>query len=151
MTPFRRLFDFGAETAAFMFNKQGYLEPMWIGVNKKGSHTPLIVADMSDKDKASEAIRKWLKKEGITRYVSMLECWVYEGKEIPPEVFEGKSIEHNPDRREAITILAEDNKGNMISGRYYILRPEHGKPKLSPIKVDPCDMESEGRFVGMFD
>ena len=152
MTPLRKLFDFGTETAASIFNKQSYLEPMWIGVNKKGSHIPLLVSDMSDKNKAAETVRCFLKKQGIIRYVSMLESWVWEGKEgeIPPEILEGKSLEHNPDRREAIIITAEDNEGNEISGRFYILRPEHGKPKLSPLKLDPREMESVGRFAGMF-
>ena len=149
--PLRKLFDFGAETANHMFKHQGYLVPMWIGVNKKGSHIPLLVSDMSDKDKVAEIVRAFLRKQGITLYVSLLECWTYEGKEIPPEIHEGKSLEHNPDRREAIAIIAEDNDGNVISGRYYILRPEHGKPKLSPLKIESEVTKTEGRFVGMFD
>ena len=149
-TPLRRLFYFAAETAIHIFNRQGYIEPMWIAINKKGSHVPMIVADMSDKNKVAEAVRAFLKKEGATKYVSMLECWTYEGKEIPQEIREGKSLEHNPDRREAVTIVAEDNEGNTLCGRFYILRPEHGKPKLSPLKVDPEATETEGRFVGMF-
>lgn len=150
-TPLRRLFTFGAETAIHLFNKQGYLEPMWIGVNRRGSHVPLLVTNMSDKNNVSKIIRDFLKKQGITRYVSMVECWTYEGKEIPQEILNGKSLEHNPDRREAIAIIAEDNEGNTISGRFYILRPEHGKPKLSPLKVDAKQTTTEGRFVRMFD
>lgn len=149
-TPLDKLFNFGVESATHLFNRLGSLEPMWIGVDKKGSHIPLLVRDMSDKDKVAKVVRDFIKRQGIIRYVSMLECWTYEGKEMPREIIEGRSLEHNPDRREAVYILAEDNEGNSISGALFILRPEHGKPKLSPIKVHPKDTESEGRFVGMF-
>jgi len=33
-------------------------------------------------------------------------------------------------------------------GVRYILRPEHGKPSLSPLQIDRWD-NSEGRFVGL--
>lgn len=150
-TQLRKLFNFGAETAKHLFERLGHLNPMWVGVNKKGSHVPLVLADMSDKDRVAEEVRRFLRKEGVTRYVSMLECWMYEGKEVPQEVIEGRSLEHNPDRREAIQIIAEDNEGNVISGFFYILRPEHGKPKLSPIRVLPENTETEGRFARMFE
>lgn len=149
--PLKKLFTFGAETADHVFNRLGRLTPMWIGVNGKGSHLPLIIADLSDKDAVADAVRSFLKKNGITRYVMIAECWMYKGKKIPNEVLEGKSIKNNRDRREAIHVFAEDNKGNSISGRFYILRPEHGKPKLSPLKMDAEKTKSEGRFVGMFE
>lgn len=150
-TPLRKLFDFAAESAAFIFNKQGYLVPMWVGINKKGAHIPITIQNMDDKDAVAQAIRDFLRKEGIVSVVCMLECWFYEGKEIPPEIREGRSLEENPDRREAIHILAEDRDGTIISGCYYILRPEHGPPKLSRLKMHPSGTESEGRFVKMFD
>jgi hypothetical protein len=152
MTPLRTLFNFGSETAAFMFNKMGYLKPMWIGVNNKGAHLPLIVRDMSDKDKVAADVRAFLKKEGAVRYVSMLESWLGEFRkgEVPLEILAGGQLEHHPDRREIISIIAEDNEGKIISGRFYILRPEHDKPKLSPIKVESENTESMGRFAGMF-
>jgi hypothetical protein len=151
--PLDKLFHFGAETASHMFEKLGYLEPMWVAVNKKGSHVPLLIADMSNKDRVAEAVQAFLKREGATRYVSMLECWTLEGrgKEIPKEIRNGKSLEHNPDRREAITIFAEDNEGNHMMGLLYILRPEHGKPKLSPLKIQGEMTETGGRFARMFD
>lgn len=149
-TPLRKLFDFGTEAATHMFNRFGHLEPAWIAVNKRGSHVPLVIPDMSDKDRVAQIVRDFLKEQGATRYVSMLECWLYIGKELPQEIKEGKSLEHHPDRREAINIHAEDNEGHSISGHMFILRPEHGKPKLSPIKIHSEDTEHEGRFVGMF-
>lgn len=150
--PLSKLFKFGAETAEYLFNKQGFLVPMWVGVNENGAHVPLLMPEFNDKDDAAETVRSFLKSKKIIRYVSMLECWVYEGKEIPPEILAGQSLETNPERREALHILAEDQEGNTISGRFYILRPEHGKPKLSPLKTDDNVVgKTEGRFVKMFD
>jgi hypothetical protein len=147
-----KLFRFGAETAEFLFNKQGFLVPMWIGVNERGSKQPLLIPDFGDKDSAAEQVREFLRRGKIIRYVSMLECWVYEGKDVPPEILAGQSLEKNPDRREAIHILAEDRDDNTISGRFYILRPEHDKPKLSPLKTEELSGgRTEGRFVKMFD
>lgn len=146
-----KLFRFGAETAEHLFNKQGHLLPMWVGVNAKGAHSPLLIPDFDDKDRAAEIVRSFLKDRKIVRYVSMIECWTYQGKDMPPEIAAGKSLETNPDRREAIHILAEDNGGNTISGRLFILRPEHGKPKLSPLKIYGDVEKTEGRFVKMFD
>lgn len=149
-TELRKLFDFGAASAEHLFKAQGHLLPMWVGVTKRGGHLPLIIRDMDDKDKVAEAIKTWLKKHGISRYVSMLECWTYEGKEIPAEITEGRSLEENPDRREAIHLMAEDKDGNYISGVFYILRPEHGRPTLSPIKIDARRGDVSGRFTNMF-
>lgn len=150
MSELEKLFKFGAESVEHLFKVQGYLVPMWVGISDKGAHVPIIVPDLDDKDAVAEKIKEFLKKEKIQRYVCMMEAWIYEGKEMPPEVKEGKSIEHNPDRREVIHILAEDRDGNTMSGQYYILRPEHGKPKLSPLKVHEKASRTEGRFARMF-
>ncbi len=151
MEKLEKLFKFGADSAAHLFGQTGYLVPMWVGIDKKSAHIPLIVTNLDDKDRVANTVKEFIKKNGITHYVSMLECWMYEGKELPPEYLTGKSLEDNPDRREAIHILAEDKDGNTISGRFYILRPERGRAKLSPLKVDPPPEKVEGRFVGMFD
>lgn len=149
-TPLRKLFDIGAEAAKQLFDLLGYVNPTWFGVDKNGSNVPLLITDLSDKDKAAESVREFLRQHDVSRYVSILECWMYEGKEVPQEILEGRSLEHNPDRREAIQIIAEDNEGNVISGVFYILRPEHGKPKLSPIRMMPENADTEGWFVRMF-
>lgn len=150
MTDLEKLFQFGAETARHLFTAQGYLIPMWVGVNEKGAHIPLRATDLDDKDQTAEIVRRFLKKNNIVRYVSMLECWTYEGKDPPKELLEGQSLEHNPDRREGVHILAEDRSGDNCSGMYYILRPEHGKPTLSPFKVNGQAEKTEGRFVNLF-
>jgi hypothetical protein len=150
----QKLFLFGTESARFMFEKQGFLLPMWVGISDKGAHIPLMVKDMEDKDQIADGVRQFLKEKKITRYVSMLECWTLKAKGeagIPPEVLSGGSLEKHPDRREAIHVLAEDKSGDTISGMFYILRPEHGKPKLSPLKVYPKEGAAEGRFAKMFD
>src|SRR5437879_6390282 len=145
------LFTHGADTAEYLFKAQGEIFPMWLAQDQRGRRYPLVISDMSDKDKAADAVKTWLKEKNIIRYVHMIECWVLEGhtKDIPQEIIEGKSIEHHQDRREAIHVMAEDREGNAISGCYYILRPEHSKVTLSPFKKHE-KMQSEGRFVKMF-
>lgn len=147
------LFDHGAETAEFLFKAQGELIPMWLCVDDAGGMHPLIMPDMEDKDKVAATVRQFLKKNKIVQYVAMIECWMLEEKrdKVPAEVLSGEaSLEHHPDRREAIHIMAESKSGEYQSGVYYILRPEHGKPTLSPFKVIGMN-EAEGRFVKMFD
>ena len=145
-----KLFEFGAGGAKFLFEKQRVLHPMWIGISDKGAHIPLLVHSLDDKEMVAEKIRQFLKKNQIERYVSMIECWIVEGEAVTPEALAGEPLANNPDRREAIDIFAEDKEGNTMSGRYYILRPEHGRPKLSKLKVDK-GAQSTGRFVKMFD
>jgi hypothetical protein len=57
-------------------------------------------------------------------------------------------VKVHPDRREAVIIGAEDYITGMMMGIRYILRPEHGKPSLSPLTIEPFN-KSEGRFVGL--
>lgn len=148
-----RLFNFGAESAQHLFLRQGELLPVWAVLDEKDCIKILVVAEMTDKDAVAEKVKEFIKKQKATAYVSAIEAWVVEipkGGDMPREIKEGRSLKHNPDRRELINILAEDNQGNSVSGCYYILRPEHGKPKLSPLKVFPKATKTEGRFTNMF-
>lgn len=145
-----KLFQFGAETAKHLFERQGYLLPMWVGVDERGHHQPLLLTKMDDKDAVAEGVKEFLKEKKIVAYVSMIECWIYVGDKMPPEIKEGRSLEHNQDRREGVHLLAEDKDGKSVSGGYFILRPEHSKATLSPLKMHPKASKAVGRFVSMF-
>jgi hypothetical protein len=43
---------------------------------------------------------------------------------------------------------AENRQGEMLTGHRYILRPEHGKARLSPLTMNKF-ATSEGRTVGL--
>lgn len=59
----------------------------------------------------------------------------------------GRMSEH-PDRREVVAINAEDCDGANMMGWYFILRPEHGKPTLSPLHMSEAT-ESAGQLMGL--
>jgi hypothetical protein len=59
-----------------------------------------------------------------------------------------RASEH-PDRREGLRITAEDRSGECISGHFYILRPEHGPPVLSPFHEDEEWTPMGGRLMGL--
>jgi hypothetical protein len=44
----------------------------------------------------------------------------------------------HPDRREILSISAEDRDGTNMMGWYFILRPEHGPAKLSRLHMSPA-------------
>jgi hypothetical protein len=51
----------------------------------------------------------------------------------------GANLADHPDKRKVCFIIAADHEGNQVAGYRFILKPEHGKPKLSPLTiVDGC-------------
>lgn len=144
------LFQHGVETAKMLFDKSGSISPMWIAVCEDGSIIP-IVTQMEDKDDTVAVIKQLFKDREVVRYVSLLEAWALVlGKDakIPESMERGGSIASHPERREIIWVTAEDRHGNTKVGQYFILRPEHGKPTLSPFKEMDGD-RSEGRFANL--
>lgn len=147
------IFDHGKEAAKHIFDMQGNLHPMWIIENKKGEIVPMMVPMTGDKDEISKAIKKALKKLNTVRYVSMVEAWMLDlskDKKLPESVRLGAPLSQHPDRREIVAINAEDKDGHTMSGMFYILRPEIGKPRLSSFREVPGS-KHEGRFVNLLE
>lgn len=144
------IFDHGKDAAKHLFDTQGEVHPMWIIENNKGEITPMIVPMVGDKNEIAKAVGKALKELKAVRYVSIIEAWTLEpkSKELPESIKLGAPVSQHPDRREVIWIIAEE-KGGSIAGMYYILRPEKGKPVLSPFKTLPKSEHQEGRFVNL--
>src|SRR5512143_40153 len=146
------IFDHGKEAARYIFDMQGEVHPMWIIETKKGDIVPVMVPMIGDKDEISLAIRKGLKKLRAVRYVSMVEAWaldVGKDKKIPENIKLGAPVSQHPDRREIVAINAEDKTEGAMSGMFYILRPEIGKPRLSNFNELPRLSQQEGRFVNL--
>lgn len=140
-----------AKLAADIFNKHGSLTPMWVAETESGELLP-IVAPMIDKDALFKAIKKLFAEHKVKRYVFMVEAWtiVSTGRENWSEAekfAENNSLEFHPDRREIIMVTGEE-KGQSIMGYMCILRPEHGKPTVSPFKIEQMD-RMEGRMSGL--
>ena len=134
------LFRHGQEAAKHLFKMQGAVHPMWLCQTAEGGMIPvcLEMPDHPGRDALATYLKKSFRENNIERYVAFMEAWVLEtdaDQPVPPG-----SIEHSPDRKEVVLVTAEDKSGEQRSGVFYILRPEHGDPKLSPFK--------EGLFKG---
>jgi len=154
MTPLTELQDFfacAAERAKAIFEATGEVLPMWHAVPAQGQD--LVIAtpwsDDDEKEATAQAIRQIFDRAQVKRFAFISEAWV-------ASMRPGTSLEEanhtrasqHPDRREVLMINAEDRWGNAISGCFYILRPEHGPAKLSPLQMSDYDT-TKGRFAGM--
>jgi len=135
-----------AEFAASTFKDTGSLTPMWIAECENGDILP-IVAPMTDKDKIIAAVKALFREHKVKRYVFMCEAWTIVGKSLDEARNRTTSLEHHPNRREIIMVSGEDGK-QTIMGHMFILRPEHGKPTVSPFTIQTMD-RAEGRMTGL--
>src|SRR5262245_24092779 len=148
------IFQHGVETAQTLFAAQGEVHPMWIAQTSSGEVLPLIapIGDRDSKDAVVGMIKAIFKQHEVVRYVSLLEAWTLELKrdrDLPLSVRLGAPISQHPERREIVALAAEDKTEGMLTGMFYILRPEHGKATLSPLKRMEKSTRHEGRFVGL--
>ncbi len=154
MTPLTELqdfFAFSAERAGQMFCETGHLVPMWHAVDANNEHMLIATPWTSDqeKDATSQALRQLFKAKGVKRFAFLSEAWVlHVDLKVNPRDICARPSEHQ-DRREVLTITAENREGDSVSGFFYILRPEHSdKPVLSPLHMNDYDA-MKGRFSGM--
>ena len=108
-----------------------------------------------DKANAVALVKVLFAKHKVDRYVFMDEAWILEAHDRIPsreemQRIQREGLEHHPDRREILMFSAEDRRGNRLMAHRFILRPERGKAKLSPLKViDWTEGETKGRMVGL--
>jgi hypothetical protein len=147
----RELFDLAATNAAkiFLESDDHEVQPMWHAVDGKNKHVLIATPWSSDdeKDVVVKTLRKMFAANQVKRYAFIVEAWVARVSS-EREVHDGPRPSEHPDRREVLMISAEDRSGETIMGHYYILRPERGPPKLSPLEVMPYDQMS-GRMMGL--
>ena len=147
------LIEFASVNAEKIFRKTGILYPMYHAITRDGQNA-ILNAPPGGKDLSVAIIKAWFEIEDIDRYVFMDEAWIlddsqgrYSEAEIKKATSEG--LEHHPDRREIVLFSAENRRGEMRTAKRFILRPEIGKPKLSPLTIDPVFDHSEGSMVGL--
>ena len=147
----QELFDLAAKNAARLFQESGEVLPMWHAVMGNDEHTLISTPwrDDTEKDIAMDMLRRFFREAKVKRYVFIVEAWIAH-VQTQREVTEGPRPSEHPDRREVLMINAEDRSGESIIGQYFILRPEHGPPTLSPLKVQPYE-HTAGRMVGLLD
>jgi len=150
----KQMLDHMAGFAKHIFDSTSDHEviPMWV-VESETEVVPILAPFSGDDEKnASIAfVREKAKSMNANVVGFMCEAWVVE--KIGADIDEAEKIipsEHD-DRREIIQIHAEDRDGNVAIGSYYILRPEHGTPKLSPFRLYDDDMKIGGRFTSILE
>src|SRR5262245_44056460 len=147
------IFEHGARTAKDLFAAQGEVHPMWIAQTRSGEIMPIIapISGPESKDAIIGIVKGIFKKNDVVRYVSLVEAWCLDVKDgtFPASVRLGAPISQHPERREIIGIQAEDSKDGIVTGMFFILRPEHGKAMLSPLKRMSEGTMHAGRFVGL--
>ena len=143
-----QLFNHAKDRAAAMFDQCGELVPMWHAVTANDEHL-IIATPWSDNDEKAQtiiALRAMFAEKHVKQLVFICEAWMVSLQEAPSGNLPAPS--QHPDRREVIQIHAEDIDGNNFGGRYFILRPEHGPPRLSKFNQDKAEVLS-GQMVGL--
>jgi hypothetical protein len=142
----QELFNCAAENAKSIFEQSGEVHPMWHVVD--GDNQNILIATPWSSDEEKEAItfslRLLFRQQRVKRLAFIVEAWIVSAR---TERISSPPSKH-PDRREVVMITAEDRDGSSLHGMYYVLRPEHGPAKLSPLKMQDYD-KTTGRMVGM--
>jgi len=151
MKTLKTLIEFASTQAGRIFDSSGMLLPMYHAVCEDRSHRIILQPD-GTKDEAVEIVKAAFAMLRVDRYCFMNEAWLLVGDpdQIDLARIERQGLEWHPDRREVVAFMAENRRGERLTGARYILRPEHGKPTLSPLKLDNMEnLTTEGRMVGL--
>lgn len=146
-----KLFEIARTNATRIFKETGEVLPMWHAIDGDGEHMliPTPWNSQEEKETVVEGLRALFAIAKVQRYAMVCEAWIVEIKTSDiSEVYNTIPSEH-PDRREVIRIIVEDRNGKTLSGQYYILRPEHGPPTLSPFQRHPDDFDFGGTMSNM--
>jgi hypothetical protein len=151
----KSLIEFASVQAEKIFRRTGAIYPMYHAISASGE-TKILTPKMVDKDVGVAMVKVWLALENIDRYVFIDEAWILDTAKSggpPPDMarIRREGLRNHPDRREVVMFAAENRRGEMLTAARFILRPEHGKASLSPLKLNDMDrLESSGRMVGLF-
>lgn len=148
MTPKERL-EFISELIGLFFDANGTIEATFHAWTRDDL-TVFSWPPVENKDVAITMVKDLLKEMRAEKYVLVDECWMVYLSHEEAERHGTKAVSEHPDRREAVMFTYEDLTGQVVTAHRFILRPEHGKPKLTPLEImDMTDVKSEGRMVGL--
>jgi hypothetical protein len=141
------LIQFASAQAEVIFRRTGQIFPMWHAIKSNGEQL-ILNSPSEDKDLAVAMVKAAFELEDVVTYVFISEVWMLSTTEDRDRI--PNSLSDHPDRREGIFFAAEDNRGGEQTAHRFILRPEHGKPKLTPLVMDDmAGLTSSGRMVGL--
>lgn len=164
MSKAKELLAVASKAAVREFNRDGELPPDFLIEDSNGIRILIRFADglggNTRKDAIAAKMREIFRDKDIVRYAFSTEAWMVDGTRLPDKgesamamQKRGESLEYHSDRIEGVTVFVEDRETKEVYHRsYHILRPEHGKPTLSPPRDMPMEkVQSEGRFTNMFE
>jgi hypothetical protein len=152
MKTLKALIEFASQKSEDIFRKTGGLLPMYHAICEDKSHRIILQPDTDTKDEAVEIVKAAFAMLRVDRYCFMSEAWLLVGDPVKVDLakIEREGLEWHPDRREVVSFLAENRRGERLTGCRFILRPEHGKATLSPLRLDKMEnLTTEGRMVGL--
>jgi hypothetical protein len=148
----KSLIEFASTQAEKLFRKQGILYPLYHCIRADGENVVLNQMDR-DKDLSVAMMKAWMHLNDVDRYVFFDEAWILDDRRgqlgIDMAKVQREGISKHPDRREIVMFSAENRRGEQLTARRFILRPEIGKASLTPLVIDEQYDHSEGRMVGL--
>lgn len=152
LTDLRSLIVFASKNIEKIFKKTHAIYPMYHAITARGDSV-VLQPPPGDKDMSVAMVKAWLVLNDIETVVFFDEAWILDDRHghigLDMEKIRRVGISNHPDRREVIMISAENRRGEMLTAKHFILRPEIGKPSLSPLVIDEIFDHSEGRMVGL--
>jgi hypothetical protein len=146
------------------FDHHGEIDPMWLIESADGEQhvivspivAPNALASHDYKDRLTEKMRETFRDLNVVRYARATECWtapygdakMTDAQAALEYARLGYSLANHPERREIISIEAED-ANELISAEREIIRPQHGKPYLGKLGAIERPTISRGRFHGL--
>jgi len=150
----RELISLASEASEKIFKKSGQLLPMYHMVSATGEHAAFACPDAPDKDTLVGLARAFMELNNVTSYVFINEAWILSSAVCPgvsradlKKAFK-HGIHDHPLRIEVVMYAAEDENGMLMAERE-IIRPQHGKARLGPLKFHEGASGMEGRMVGL--
>jgi len=138
-----------AVLAKQLFDNDGYIEPVaFIETEGKLSYLKLDFSDADAKDMCADAIRSMCAKPDVERVLMITESWITEvtDEKLFDKIQAVGIVASGVPRREVIMFRAEDRE-EMITAEYEIIRNKAGKPTLKPFKIVRKMDWTEGRFA----
>lgn len=152
LTDLKSMIEFASAQAEKLFRIQGVIYPLYHCIKTNGDNAILNQMDR-DKDLSVAMTVAWMQLNDVDRYVFMDEAWIVDDRKgqigLDMEKIRRMGISKHPDRREIVMFSAENRRGEQLTAKRFILRPETGKARLSPLVIDEAFDHSEGRMVGL--
>jgi hypothetical protein len=152
LSDLKSMIEFASEFAGKIFRRTGNINPMYHAIKATGE-TLILTPPSDDKDISVALIKAAFAIENIDRYVFMDEAWMVDDHRgqlgLDIEKVRREGVRNHPACREIVMFSAENRRGEGLTAKRFILRPEVGKPSLSPLEINKPFEHSEGRMVGL--